>query len=174
MMEELFLDIKVLQNERLTGGVLLNEKIIKEILIERLPFFKIDRAIYFNDNLSLLGVVEVKKEACEGHFPGKPIIPLILLAEAMAQTSVLTAAAQHWFNIKDKDNLIPIAIGCGEAKMLAKKFLSPPMRFLIKTEILKKKMSLYLINAAIYSEHEKIAEIKTIKCQLIPANLLPQ
>ena len=61
---------------------------ILEILPHRYPFLLVDRVIKFDEeNLELVAIknVTVNEPFFPGHFPGKPIMPGVLILEAMAQ-----------------------------------------------------------------------------------------
>src|SRR4030043_69808 len=63
---------------------------IKSILPHRDPFLFIDEVIDI-DTKKVVAVKNIKDNEgfFEGHFPGKPIMPGVLIIEAMAQTSII-------------------------------------------------------------------------------------
>ncbi len=60
---------------------------ILEILPHRYPFLMVDRVMAFEAGVRLTAYknVTVNEPFFQGHFPGKPIMPGVLLLEAMAQ-----------------------------------------------------------------------------------------
>jgi len=67
---------------------------IKRLIPHRYPFLLIDRVINMRPNESAVGIknVTVNEPFFEGHFPAKPVMPGVLIIEAMAQcASVLVA-----------------------------------------------------------------------------------
>ncbi len=64
---------------------------IMQRLPHRPPFLLIDRAENFVPNTSITGVkmVTVNEPFFAGHFPGAPVMPGVLIIEAMAQTGGL-------------------------------------------------------------------------------------
>ncbi|MDP1608794.1 MAG: 3-hydroxyacyl-ACP dehydratase FabZ [Chlamydiales bacterium] len=71
------------------SSIVLNAKEIQNILPHRYPFLLVDRIIYMNlEENEIIGVknVTVNEPFFQGHFPGVPIMPGVLLLEALAQT----------------------------------------------------------------------------------------
>ncbi|MGC1878358.1 MAG: 3-hydroxyacyl-ACP dehydratase FabZ [Rhabdochlamydiaceae bacterium] len=69
--------------------ILLNVKEITKILPHRYPFLLVDRIIYLNlEENVIIGQknVTVNEQFFQGHFPGVPIMPGVLILEALAQT----------------------------------------------------------------------------------------
>jgi len=68
---------------------------ILECLPHRYPFLMIDRIINMNGDDSAVGVKNVtfNEPIFQGHFPGKPIFPGVLIIEGMAQTAGATVIA---------------------------------------------------------------------------------
>jgi 3-hydroxyacyl-[acyl-carrier-protein] dehydratase len=68
---------------------LLNVKEIAKILPHRYPFLLVDRIIYLNlEENVIIGQknVTVNEHFFQGHFPDVPIMPGVLILEALAQT----------------------------------------------------------------------------------------
>lgn len=66
---------------------------IQEILPHRYPFLLIDLVTKFEDRVSIQGIknVTINEPFFLGHFPGRPIMPGVLILEAMAQLGALFA-----------------------------------------------------------------------------------
>lgn len=62
---------------------------ILECLPHRYPFLMIDRIIEINGDETAIGIKNVtfNEPIFQGHFPGKPIFPGVLIIEGMAQTA---------------------------------------------------------------------------------------
>ena len=61
---------------------------IMAVLPHRYPFLLVDRIIEIEDGKRIVGIknVTINEPFFEGHFPGHPIMPGVLIVEAMAQT----------------------------------------------------------------------------------------
>ena len=66
---------------------------IRELLPHRYPFLLVDRVLDFEEGRFLRAVknVSVNEPFFQGHFPGKPILPGVLILEAMAQATGILA-----------------------------------------------------------------------------------
>jgi 3-hydroxyacyl-[acyl-carrier-protein] dehydratase len=66
---------------------------IMELLPHRYPFLLVDRVVNVEPGASLSAIknVTVNEPFFQGHFPGQPIMPGVLILEAMAQATGLLA-----------------------------------------------------------------------------------
>lgn len=72
-----------------TEKVVMNIKQIREILPHRYPFLLVDRVVELdleNNNIVATKCVTMNEEFFQGHFPEAPIMPGVLILEALAQT----------------------------------------------------------------------------------------
>jgi 3-hydroxyacyl-[acyl-carrier-protein] dehydratase len=68
---------------------------INRLIPHRYPFLMIDRVVEVFADTSAIGIksVTVNEPFFPGHFPGHPIMPGVLIVEAMAQTAAALVAA---------------------------------------------------------------------------------
>ena len=62
---------------------------LMKLLPHRYPFLLVDRIIGIDEDNSAVGIknVTVNEPHFQGHFPGHPVMPGVLIIEAMAQTA---------------------------------------------------------------------------------------
>jgi 3-hydroxyacyl-[acyl-carrier-protein] dehydratase len=72
-------------------SVVLNVQQIEKLLPHRYPFLLVDRIVELEPNKRVVGVkcVTANEPFFVGHFPGHPVMPGVLILEALAQASAL-------------------------------------------------------------------------------------
>jgi beta-hydroxyacyl-ACP dehydratase FabZ len=78
---------------------------IMDVLPHRYPFLLVDRIIEIEGHERIVGIknVTINEQFFQGHFPGHPIMPGVLIIEAMAQVGGMLL--MHHFegqNVEDK------------------------------------------------------------------------
>jgi 3-hydroxyacyl-[acyl-carrier-protein] dehydratase len=75
---------------------------IQKYLPHRFPFLMVDRIIEIERIKRIVGIknVTVNESHFQGHFPGQPVMPGVLIIEAMAQTGGLLLLTE----VPDRDN----------------------------------------------------------------------
>ena len=68
-------------------------KEIQKLLPHRYPFLLVDRILEMEPGVKAIGIknVTINEEFFQGHFPGFPIMPGVLIIEAMAQVAGILA-----------------------------------------------------------------------------------
>ena len=74
-----------------TGGTTVDVLQIMEMIPHRQPFLMIDRVrdIYVGDSAVGIKNVTINEPFFQGHFPTQPVMPGVLIVEAMAQTAAV-------------------------------------------------------------------------------------
>jgi 3-hydroxyacyl-[acyl-carrier-protein] dehydratase len=79
---------------------------IKRMIPHRYPFLMIDRVVNMASGKSAVGVknVTVNEPQFDGHFPVRPVMPGVLIIEAMAQTAAVLVV--ETLDLYDSDRLV--------------------------------------------------------------------
>lgn len=87
---------------------------IKKLLPHRYPFLLVDRIIELTPRERIVGIkqVSINESFFEGHFPGAPVMPGVLVIEAMAQCGAILALRE----IEDRDKKLVLFTGIREAR----------------------------------------------------------
>ena len=70
---------------------------LMKLLPHRYPFLMIDRIIDIDGNDSAIGIknVTINEPHFQGHFPDQPVMPGVLIVEAMAQTGAVAVLSEE-------------------------------------------------------------------------------
>jgi 3-hydroxyacyl-[acyl-carrier-protein] dehydratase len=123
---------------------------IKEIIPHRYPFLLIDSIKALNPSQDIVGVknVSINEEYFKGHFPNNPVMPGVLIIEALAQTGAVLILSMEEFKNKT------VYLTSIEKVRFYKKVL-PGDVLILKVSFVKKRGSIVKFNG--------LAEVKGIK-----------
>lgn len=81
-------------------------QLIQRLIPHRYPFLLVDRVIDIVPNESAVGIknITLNEPQFQGHFPGQPIFPGVMIIEALAQTSGVLVGVS--MDLADKNMLV--------------------------------------------------------------------
>lgn len=128
---------------------------IREILPHRYPFLLVDRVVEMvpGERIRAYKNVTANEEFFSGHFPGHPVMPGVLIIEAMAQAVALLAATSYGDELKGQ--VIYLA-GVDNARF--RRPVRPGDRLDIEGVVVKRKAGLWKLAATATVDGEKAAE----------------
>jgi 3-hydroxyacyl-[acyl-carrier-protein] dehydratase len=108
---------------------------IKEYLPHRYPLLLVDRVLNWESGKSITAIknVTVNEEFFNGHFPNKPVMPGVLMIEAMAQTAALLSFLT--MGVKPDENSVVYFLGIDGARF--KRPVEPGDQLKMDVEILR-------------------------------------
>jgi 3-hydroxyacyl-[acyl-carrier-protein] dehydratase len=108
----------------------LNIKQIMDILPHRYPFLLVDSILEMQEGVKAVGIknVTANEPFFQGHFPGNPIMPGVLIVEAMAQVGAVAILSKDEY--KDK-----LAVFAGIDKMRMRRQVVPGDCLLMEVEL---------------------------------------
>ncbi len=132
---------------------MLDIKQIQEILPHRYPFLLVDRIISLEEGKKAVGIknVRVNEPYFQGHFPGFPVMPGVLILEAMAQVGAVIVLKMPRFTGK-------IALFAGIDKVRFRRQVFPGDQLRIEVEVLKLRSAVGKSYAAAYVGEDLAAE----------------
>ena len=133
-----------------------NKQEIKKIIPHRPPFLLIDEIIGGIPGESVVAIkyITLDDYFLEGHFPGNPIMPGVLILECMAQASCFLS-----FNkVKDRLNKMMLLSIIDSAKFIKK--VVPGDKLIIKVELLKIKLGTASISGIAKVKNEIVSKAK--------------
>lgn len=126
---------------------------IQRILPHRYPFLLVDRIIELDPKKRAVGIknVTINESFFQGHYPGSPVMPGVLIVEAMAQVGGLAM-------LSDEDVKGKVPYFAGIDKVRFRRPIIPGDQVRIVTEIVKSRRNMVKCEAKAYVEEDLAAE----------------
>ena len=136
------------------AGVIFDINAIQNILPHRYPFLLIDKIVEFKLDEKIVSIknVTINEPFFQGHFPGNPIMPGVLILEAMAQTGGIMMLNGN-DNIKES---VVYFMGIDKARF--RKPVIPGDTLVIEATITNKRRNVCQFDAKAYVRGELVCE----------------
>ncbi|HEB68822.1 MAG TPA: 3-hydroxyacyl-ACP dehydratase FabZ [Desulfobulbus sp.] len=128
---------------------------ILELLPHRYPFILVDRVLEVDKGKSIVGLknVSMGEPFFQGHFPGEPVMPGVLILEGMAQVGGLLAYLSAPEMIGEK-----LVYFAGLDKVRFRKVVRPGDQLIFKLEMIRQKTKLTKMSGKAYVNDELVTE----------------
>lgn len=135
----------------------INLEEIQQLIPHRYPFLLVDKVINYKKGESCTGIknVTINENFFQGHFPNNPVMPGVLIIEAMAQTSAVLVAKSLDAEPNTKGVLFT---GIQEAKF--RKSVVPGDRLELNVRILNNKMNIWFLEGTGIVDGKKVIDVK--------------
>src|SRR6266702_5985541 len=132
-------------------------------LPHRYPFLLIDRIVDFQPTKRLVAIknVTINEPFFQGHFPGYPIMPGVLVVEAMAQAGGIIIM----YELPDREKKLVVFTGIERAKF--RRPVTPGDQLRIEVEVLSVRPRAGRIEGKAFVDG-KLACQATLTCQVVP------
>jgi 3-hydroxyacyl-[acyl-carrier-protein] dehydratase len=136
---------------------------ILDFLPHRYPFLLIDRIIEFQPKTRLVALknVSFNEPYFQGHFPGAPIMPGVLVIEAMAQAGAVLMLSE----IADRKNKLAVFTGIDDAKF--RRQVVPGDQLRLEVDVLTFRSRAGRMAGKAYIDG-KVACEATLTCMIVP------
>jgi 3-hydroxyacyl-[acyl-carrier-protein] dehydratase len=127
---------------------------IQKILPHRYPFLLVDRILEVEPRRRIVGIknVTVNEPFFQGHFPGKPVMPGVLIVEAMAQVGGVLLLS----DVPDREKKLVLFAGIDEARFRRPVVPGDQVRF--EVEVLRLKASTCKLQGKAFVDGVLVAE----------------
>ncbi|MEA1917479.1 MAG: 3-hydroxyacyl-ACP dehydratase FabZ [Campylobacterota bacterium] len=132
---------------------------IQKILPHRFPFLLIDKVTQIEAGESLIGYknVTIGEQIFEGHFPGHPIYPGVMILEGMAQAGgVLAFKSMGDMSEEEAASKVVYFMSIDKAKFRTP--VKPGDRLEYRMSVIKRKGNIWILNGKAYVDDKIVSE----------------
>jgi 3-hydroxyacyl-[acyl-carrier-protein] dehydratase len=133
---------------------------IMDHIPHRYPMLLIDRVLTVEAGKEIVALknVTINEPFFSGHFPHHPVMPGVLIVEAMAQAAAILA--YKTFNLSNDGNSVYYFVGIDEARF--KKPVLPGDRMILKAQILRNLRGIWKFSAQALVEDKLVSEAQLL------------
>jgi len=134
---------------------------IRKFLAHRYPFLLVDKVVQLEPGKSITAIknVSINEPFFNGHFPEKPIMPGVLIVEALAQATGLLGFKT--MNAVPQPDLLYVLAGIDKVKF--KQQVVPGDQLVLSAEIARQKGPMWIFNTEAKVD-DKVVTSAEIKC----------
>ncbi len=132
---------------------------IQKILPHRYPFLLVDRITELTPKESIVGYknISISEPIFQGHFPGHPIYPGVMIIEGMAQAGgILAFKSMDNATQQDIENKVVYFMSIDKAKFRTP--VKPGDKLEYRLSAIKNKGAIWMLDAKAYVDDKLVAE----------------
>lgn len=139
----------------MSNDIEINE--ILELIPHKYPFLLVDKVINYKEGESCVGIKNLtyNENFFQGHFPDNPVMPGVLIVEAMAQSASILVSKQLQKDVKD-GSLDVLFTNITNARF--KKVVKPGDRLEMFVKIIKNKLNIWFFKGVATVDGDVAAE----------------
>ncbi len=124
---------------------LININEILDYLPQRFPFILVDRVLAYEPLVSLTAIknVTINEPYFMGHFPGNPVMPGVMILEALAQAGAILA----YKTFEEPKEKRPLYLFAGVDNARFKQMVIPGDQLRLDVQLIKRKRGVWKIHA---------------------------
>jgi len=132
---------------------------IQKILPHRFPFLLVDRVVKLDSGKSIEAYknITITEQVFQGHFPGHPIYPGVMIIEGMAQAGgILAFKSMDEAGQNDTKDKVVYFMSIDKAKF--RNPIKPGDKLVYKLNVLKHKSNIWVLEGKAYVDDKLTAE----------------
>jgi len=147
-------DLQKIYQQKKLSDVVFDINAIQRILPHRYPFLLVDKIIEFKSGEHITGIknVTINEPFFNGHFPGHPVMPGVLIIESLAQTGGIAMLN----NLDDPENHVAYFLSIDNVKF--RKPVLPGDTLRLELKVISMKSSLTKMHGDAFVGNDKVCE----------------
>lgn len=143
-------------NEESSNLTIIGIEEILNLLPHRFPFLMVDKVITLEKGKSITAIknTTINEPYFQGHFPSYPVMPGVLILEALAQAGGILAYKTE--EDDDLKNMLTYFMGIDKARF--RKPIFPGSAIILKVELIKRKQFIWMFHGKALVDEKLCAE----------------
>ena len=135
---------------------------IRNYLPHRYPFLLLDKVLDYvpGESITALKNVSVNEPFFHGHFPQQPLMPGVLIIEAMAQAAAILGVISGAESRDDLDDVLYFLVGIDKARF--RKTVHPGDQLIIEVKFIKMRRDIWKFSATASVEGKIVANTELL------------